>query len=110
MEAKLVGANDVMSQLMWTKYFLEVQGLKVTTALLQDNKSAMLLEEKGFESACKWSKHLNVRYFYIKDCLDKGYLKLEYCHTDDMIADLMTKPLNGIKFRKFCQMILNKVG
>ena len=106
----MVGADDVMLQLMWTKNFLEAQGLNVTTTLLQDNKSAMTLEEKGFESAGKRSKHLNVRYFYIKDCLDKGYLKLDYCHTDDMIADLMTKPLNGMKFRKFRWMILNEIG
>ena len=105
----MVGADDVMSQLMWTKNFLEAQGLNVTTTLLQDNKSAMTLK-KGFKSAGKRSKHLNVRYFYIKDCLDKGYLKLEYCHTDDMIADLMTKPLNGMKFRKFRRMILNEIG
>ena len=99
-----------MSQLMWTKYFLEAQGLKVKTKLLQDNKSTMLLEEKGIDSTKKRSCHINIRYFYIKDCLDKGYLSIEHCGTDDMIADIMTKPLQGIKFRKFQRMILNKHG
>ena len=59
-EAELVGADDVMSQLMWTKYFLEAQGLKVVSKLLQDNKSAMLLEEKGHDSVGKRSRHINI--------------------------------------------------
>ena len=68
----------------------------------------MLLEEKGIDSTGKRSRHINIRYFYIKDCLDKGYLSIEHCGTDDMIADIMTKPLQGIKFRKFQRMILNE--
>ena len=59
-EAELVGADDIMSQLMWTKYFLEAQGLKVKTKLLQDNKSTMLLEEKGIDSTGKRSRHINI--------------------------------------------------
>ena len=109
-EAELVGVDDIMSQLMWTKYFLKAQGLKVKTKLLQDNKSTMLLKEKGIDSTGKRSRHINIRYFYIKDCLDKGYLSIEHCGTDDMIADIMTKPLQGIKFRKFQRMILNEHG
>ena len=70
----------------------------------------MLLEEKGIDSTGKRSRHINIRYFYIKDCLDKGYLSIEHCGTDDMIADIMTKPLQGIKFRKFRRMILNEHG
>ena len=70
----------------------------------------MLLEEKGHDSVGKRSRHINIRYFYIKDCLDKGYLSVEYCGTDDMIADVMTKALNGIKFCKFRRMIPNKQG
>ena len=98
-----------MSQLMWTKYFLKAQGFKVETRLLQDNKSSMLLEEKGMESVGQRSRHINICYFYIKDCLKKGHLTLEHCDTNDMLADMMTKPLQGIKFRQLRRMLLNQV-
>ena len=98
-----------MFQLIWTKYFLKAQGFKVEIQLLQDNKSSMLLEEKGMEFVGRCSQHINIRYFYIKDCLKKGHLTLEYRHTNDMLADMMTKLLQGIKFRQLRRMLLNQV-
>ena len=50
-EAELVATNDVMPQLLWTRYFLEAQGYGVrVNKLYQDNMSAILLEKNG-----KWS-------------------------------------------------------
>ncbi len=44
-EAELVGVNDLMPQVLWTKYFLEAQGYPVSdNVVYQDNQSAMLLE------------------------------------------------------------------
>jgi len=45
-EAELVAVDDMMPQILWTKYFLNEQGLDMAPIrILQDNKSAMLLEE-----------------------------------------------------------------
>ena len=53
-----------MAQVVWTINFLGAQGVEISKNILyQDNKSAMLLERNGFESAGKRSKHLNIRYF-----------------------------------------------
>jgi hypothetical protein len=47
-EAELVGADDAMPQIMWTKYFIEAQGHGISKNILyQDNFSTMLLEKKG---------------------------------------------------------------
>ena len=63
-EAELVGANDVMPQILWTRYFLEAQGYHVDENILyQDNKSAMLLESNGHGSSSKRTRHINIRYF-----------------------------------------------
>ena len=78
------------------------------TRLLQDNKSSILLE-KGIASVGRQSRHINICYFYIKDCLKKGHLTLEYCDTNDMLVDMMTKLLQGIKFRQLQRMLLNQV-
>ena len=108
MEAELVGANDVLSHLLWTKNFIEAQGYKAEQTILnQDNTSAILLEKNGRESSGKNSRHINIRFFFIKDRIMNGDLEVNYCPTDDMVADYMTKPLQGAKFYRFRKIIMN---
>ena len=76
----------------------------------QDNKSAILLETKGMDSVGKRSRHISIRYFFIKDLVDRGVVNVEYCPTDLMLADYMTKPLQGKKFAFFKNQILSKPG
>ena len=53
-EAAVVGIDDVMPQILWTLYFLEAQGYKITNNVLyQDNKSSILLETNGRGSSGK---------------------------------------------------------
>ena len=75
--------------------------------MYQDNQSAILLENNGRASSSRRTKHLNIRYFFITDRIKKGELKIEYCPTDDMVADFFTKPLQGKKFIQFRKIIMN---
>ena len=53
-EAKLIGADDTMPHMLWTRYFLEAQGYGINENILyQDNMSAMLLEKNGKKSSTK---------------------------------------------------------
>jgi hypothetical protein len=53
-ESELVGLHDVLPQIVWTRYFLEHQGLKISeNRIYQDNRSAMLLEMNGRGSSSK---------------------------------------------------------
>ena len=91
-EAELVAANDIMPQLLWTKYFLECQGYNiVANQLYQDNLSAILLEKNGKWSSSKRTKHINIRFFFIKDRIDAKDLGVYHCPTDNMTADFHTK-------------------
>ena len=105
-EAELVGADDVLPQALWTRYFLEEQGYGVTTTLYQDNQSAIKLESNGKSSSTKRTRHLNIRYFFITDRISKRELTVVYCPTKKMVADYFTKPLQGELFRKFRDQIL----
>ncbi len=106
-ESELVGADDMVSQVIWTTLFLEEQGYQVKdNVLYRDNQSAMKLEQNGKTSSGKRTRHLNIRYFYITDQIQKGLISIKYCPTDDMIADYMTKPLVGKKFIKFRKVIM----
>ena len=106
-EAELVGADDAAGMILWTKLFLEEQGYGVKKNILyQDNKSAILLETNGRQSAGKRSRAINVRYFFLTDQVEKGNVMIQYCPTDEMWGDYMTKPLQGVKFKKFRDDIL----
>ena len=106
-EAELVGADDFMSKIFWTLSFLKSQRLRPGRNILyQDNKSAILLETKGNLSARKRMRHLDVQYYFIEDIVSRGDLHVEHCPTKIMIADFLTKPLQGKMFLNFRNQIL----
>jgi hypothetical protein len=107
-EGEMVGVYDAMPQILWTKRFLQAQGFSGNdTVLYQDNKSSILLEKNGRMSSSKRTKHMNVRYFFIKDQVDAKEVRIEYCPTENMIADFFTKPLTGTLFFKLRDLIMN---
>eukprot|EP00957_Ditylum_brightwellii_P153965 11719015-Ditylum_brightwellii.AAC.1 len=60
-ETKLVAVDDAMPYMLWTTYFLDVQGYSIANAeLYQDHLSAMLLEQNGKWSSRKRTKHINM--------------------------------------------------
>jgi hypothetical protein len=106
-ESELVGVDDASTAILWTKLFMEAQGYKIDQNIIyQDNKSAILLEKNGKKSSSKRTRALNIRYFFITDQVEKGNVEIQYCPTDEMMADYMTKPLQGKKFIKFRNEIM----
>ena len=98
-EAELIAADEASGAMIWTKNFLESQGYPVRKNILfQDNKSAILLEKNGKKSAGKRSRHLNIRYFFITDQVEKGNIDIRYCPTEHMDGDYMTKATHGKNF------------
>ena len=108
--AELIGVDDMLPKMIWVPLFLRDQGYKVeNNVLLQDNKSAILLEQNGRRSAGERTRALNIRYFMITDHINKGELSVKYCPTDIMLGDYFTKPLQGTKFEEFRRQIMGKV-
>lgn len=107
-EAELVGAGDLMPQVLWTRYFLDAQGYSMSgNVVYQDNRSAMLLEQNGKGSSSKRTRHINIRFFFITDRIQAGEVEVKHCPTDEMVGDFFTKPLQGMKFKRFRDIILN---
>jgi hypothetical protein len=97
-----------MPQLMWTAHFLDEQGMHIDESILyQDNTSSILLETNGRGSSTKRTRHMNIRYFFIKDQVDSKRVKIEHCPTGDMLADFFTKPLQGMQFQKLRDQLMN---
>ena len=109
-EAELVGVNDAMAIILWTRSFLRAQGYDVTdNVVYQDNQSAMLLEKNGRRSSGKKTRHIEIRYYFITDNINRGTVRVTHCPTLQMVADFFTKPLQGALFRKFRDMILGYI-
>ena len=61
-ESELVGVDDLMPQILWMRYFVEAQGMKVSdNVVYQDNQSAMKSEKNGRASSGKQTQHINIR-------------------------------------------------
>ena len=106
-ESELVGASDCLAQTIWTMNFLKYQGIKLRrNYYYQDNESAIKLEKNGMQSVGKRSRHIDIRYFFIKDRIKRGDIHLMYCPTEDMVADFFTKPLQGSLFLRMRDIIM----
>jgi hypothetical protein len=100
-ETEILVADDFMPAICSTQYFMKAQGYGVKdNVLFQDNKSSIISEKNGKASISKRTKHINIRYFFITDCVKKEEVSVVWCPTGYMIGDFATKPLQGAPFRK----------
>jgi hypothetical protein len=77
--------------------------------LLQDNKSSILLEWNGKASSGKHTRHIYIQYFFIMDQVNMKEISIDWCPTKKMVADFMTKPLQGSQFRELRDYIMGRV-
>ena len=93
-EAELVGINGLMPMILWTRLFMEAQGYDVSdNVVFQDSKSTMLLARNGKGSSGKRTKHIDIRYFFVKDLLDRGQISMQHCPTGDIAVRYKIMPV-----------------
>ncbi len=98
-ETELITADMFMPEMLWSLYFIQAQGYKAECmGLYQDNINTQLLLKNGKMLSGKRTKHIKGKFFFIKDRVDDGEIKLMDCATKEMWADMMTKPLQGTAF------------
>jgi hypothetical protein len=66
----------------------------------------MKLKQNGKASSRKRTRHINIRYSFIKNRIAKKQVAIQYCPTKQMVVDYFTKPLQGALFYKFRDQIL----
>ena len=106
-EAELIGLSDAVQQVLWTRNFLLSQGISLKEAeVAQDNKSTIILAERGYSTSQR-TRHVAIRYVFVKDRIESKEIKVSYVRTEDMLADFFTKPLQGALFRRLRNEIMN---
>jgi hypothetical protein len=101
-ESEIYGVDDTLGHILWTRYFMQEQGYVMEPSLIyQDNMSAILLENNGKLSSSKRTRHIKIKYYHMKEKKDDGEISFEHCPTEQMWADINTKPKQGAAFREF---------
>ena len=107
-ETELVAVDDKIGDILWMRYFLESQGYTIEENIVyQDNMSTLSLEKNGRISGSGRTKHIKAKYYLVKDKYESNEIDLKYCPTNSMWADVLTKPLQGQKFREMRSFLMN---
>jgi hypothetical protein len=104
-EAEYIAASTASTQVLWLVRLLsDLLGRDTGAVELRvDSKSALTLAKNLIFH--EQSKHIRVRYHFIRGCLEEWNFKVCYINTNDHLAELFTKPLGRIKFLEFCYRI-----
>ncbi len=98
-ESELVATSDNMNTAFHVRNFIIAQGHHTQPVdLLQDNLSCIALMERGRSNSMR-TRHIQIRYFWIKERLEDGEARVTHMSTDLMgPANVLTKPLQGSQF------------
>lgn len=103
-ESEYIAASQSLKELIWLKNLLqEIVGSMNIPKLYIDNQSAIkLIKNPEFH---RRTKHIDVKYHFIRENFEKHVFEPEYICTDNQLADILTKPLSKEKFERFRQLI-----
>lgn len=97
-EVEYAAATSAAYQAVWLRQLLNELGYKQeeATSIYCDNVSAVFLyKNRALHSR---SKHIDIKYHYIKSLVEDGQIELKPCHTEEQLADLLTKALGADQF------------
>ncbi|MBW0593640.1 hypothetical protein O181_133355 [Austropuccinia psidii MF-1] len=98
-EAEYVAMNICAKQLRWLTFvFNDLGHASLQPILFNDNSGAVTISKQASLNAN--TKHIEVRYQYVRDCVMKNLIKVVQVSTNDMIADVLTKPLGVVKLQE----------
>ena len=105
-EAELVAMTEAGNQVLWTRNFLIQQEYDIGPAIIyQDNMSTIQLIKNG-KSNSERTRHIDIKFFFLHDRIIQSHIIVTYKSTEEMIADLLTKPLQGEQFRALRDQVL----
>jgi len=106
-EAEYYGLAKAVMEATWLRETLKQLKYQNPDAecikIYGDNQAALQLAENP--SLHQRTKHIAVKYHYIREERAKGLIRLHYCPTKDMKADGLTKLLTPIKHKTFIQQL-----
>jgi hypothetical protein len=102
-EAEYMAATEACKELLWLKRFMQELGfMQQRYVVLCDNQSTIHLAKNSMFH--KRTKHIDVRYHWIRDAIEDKMFELDKVHTDDNGSDMLTKVLASEKLKICCSI------
>ena len=100
-DAEYVALCDAAQEAVWLRALLSDIGFtqSVPTTIYEDNQGAICLSQNPKDHTR--TKHIDIKYHYIRERVAEKQLLVQHCATGDMIADTLTKGLPKPAFEKF---------
>lgn len=106
-EAEYVAMSDGAREAKYIAQLVREMGFEPEAPIIvhEDNQTA---KRMGEEIATKRSKHIDVKYHHVRDLVQHGVIEVVECRTDDMLADILTKPLPKDTFCRLRDRLMAK--
>ena len=103
-EAEYIALSFAVREALWPKKLgLEIESSPTPIRIGGDNQGPLYLAHEEVEN--ERSKHIDVKYHFIRDHIVRGTIEVEYVPTGEMLADVVTKPLGATKHSTFVRML-----
>jgi len=107
MEAEYIATTECTKKALWIRNILiELINYNKPMKIYTDNMASKTTIENGQLNSKL--KHINIKFYFNKDHIKNKNITLEYVRTDKMLADVLTKCVNGPKMTKFSNLIFDK--
>jgi hypothetical protein len=110
MQAEYIALYEATRECIWLNLLLKELGRNETTTSIPipiyikcDNQSCIALA-KNPENHAR-SKHIEIKYHFIREKIEDKSVEILYCPTEEMIADIFTKQISKVKFEEFRSMM-----
>lgn len=104
-EAEYMALASTIQECLYLEQLLgNMDSYKYTqTVIHEDNQGTIALARNPVNR--KRCKHIDIKYDFIRSTVNEGKVNLMYCSTDEMVADMMTKPVSKVKLQKFADFL-----
>lgn len=104
-EAENISAGSCCTQLLWMKKMLSDFGIEQgTMTVFCDNTSAINIFKNPVQHSR--TKHIDIQHHFIRELVETRVVTFEHIYTENQLADLFTKPLDGFRF----EFLLTTIG
>jgi len=102
-EAEYIALSSAVKEALWLKNLMVDFGMSAPILVLNDNSAVLSIANNPM--CAKRAKHIDTQLHHIRDRIAKGEIIVQYCATNQMLADILTKPLPAQKHGLFTEQL-----
>jgi hypothetical protein len=103
-EAEYMALNHTVCEGIWIRKLLKELGIvQPITTIYEDNQGCIALAKNPVQH--HRTKHIDVKYHFIRERIEEGTVKVIYCPTNEMKADILTKGIAAPQFKQLRDLL-----